>query len=147
MAAPAGAVTWLLANTSSGGISLLQHAATWLDPAANLLGLDGVILLAFFLGLPANEIVLPIIVMSYTAQSALTHPDGLNALQALLAAHGWHAGTAVAVMLFSLLHFPCSTTLWTVYRETGSPRWTLVAFFLPLGLAALVLFCLNLVLS
>jgi ferrous iron transport protein B len=147
MAAPAGAITWLLANTHLGGTSLLLRAADWLDRPARLLGLDGVVLLAFFLGLPANEIVLPIVVMTYLAEGALTYPDSLAALHALLTAHGWHLGTALSVMLFSLLHFPCSTTLWTIYRETRSLRWTAVAFFLPLTVATCVLVLLNLILA
>lgn len=145
MAAPAGAVTWVLANTHVGGVSLLTLLAGWLDVPARALGLDGVILLAFFLGLPANEIVLPIAVTTYLAGGFLTYPDSLAALHALLVAHGWDAERAVAVMLFSLLHFPCSTTLWTIYRETGSLRWTAVAFWLPLTVAVLVLAAVNLI--
>lgn len=144
MAAPAGAVTWILANTHVGGANLLTLLAGWLDAPARPLGLDGVILLAFFLGLPANEIVLPIAVTTYLAGGFLTYPDSLGALHALLTAHGWHTGTVLAVMLFSLLHFPCSTTLWTIYRETGSLRWTAVAFFLPLTVAVMVLGAVNL---
>ncbi|MGI6128741.1 MAG: nucleoside recognition domain-containing protein [bacterium] len=143
-AAPAGAITWLLANTNFGSGSLLSLAAAHLDGVARLLGLDGIILLAFFLGLPANEIVLPIIVMGYLAEGALLWPDSLSGLQQLLVAHGWTAKTTVLVMLFSLLHFPCSTTLWTILKETGSKLWTAVAFLMPLTLASAVLFILNL---
>lgn len=145
-AAPAGAVTWLLANTNFGSGSLLSIAATNLDSFARLLGLDGIILLAFFLGLPANEIVLPTVVMGYLAEGALLWPDTLMELQQLLVAHGWTGKTAVLVMVFSLLHFPCSTTLWTILKETGSRLWTAVAFFLPLVLACTVLFILNILL-
>ena len=139
-AAPAGAVTWILANTPLGSETMLSIAAGHLDKFARCLGLDGVILLAFFLGLPANEIVLPIVVMGYLAEGALLWPDSLSELQQLLVAHGWTAKTAILVMLFSLLHFPCSTTLWTIKKETGSKLWTAVAFLLPLTLACTVLF-------
>lgn len=142
-AAPAGAITWLLANTYLGSTSLLSVAATSLDKFACLLGLDGIILLAFFLGLPANEIVLPVIVMGYLAEGALLWPDSLAELQQLLIANGWTMKTAISVMLFSLLHFPCSTTLWTILKETGSKLWTAVAFLLPLTLACTVLFVFN----
>lgn len=145
-AAPAGAITWLLANTDLGRGSLLSITASHLDGFARLLGLDGIILLAFFLGLPANEIVLPIIVMGYLAEGALFWPDSLAELQQLLVAHGWTLKTAIFVMLFSLLHFPCSTTLWSILKETGSKLWTAVAFLLPLMLACTVLFILNLLL-
>ncbi|HHT71464.1 MAG TPA: ferrous iron transporter B [Firmicutes bacterium] len=145
-AAPAGAVTWILANTPLGSETMLSIAAGHLDKFARCLGLDGVILLAFFLGLPANEIVLPIVVMGYLAEGALLWPGSLSELQQLLVAHGWTAKTAILVMLFSLLHFPCSTTLWTIKKETGSKLWTAVAFLLPLTLACTVLFLLNLLL-
>ncbi|NMA55545.1 MAG: ferrous iron transporter B [Firmicutes bacterium] len=143
-AAPAGAITWLLANTYSGSESLLTLTAAYLDPVARLLGLDGIILLAFFLGLPANEIVLPIMLMGYLSAGALLWPDSLPLLQKLLIANGWTVKTAVFVMLFSLLHFPCSTTLWTIFKETGSKLWTAAAFLMPTALACSLLFVLNL---
>lgn len=144
MAAPAGAVTWLLANTRVHGSSLLGLLAGALEAPARALGLDGPVLLAFFLGLPANEIVLPVAVTTYLAEGALAYPDSLPSLHSLLAAHGWDARRALAFMLFSLLHFPCSTTLWTVYRETGSLRWTAAAFWIPLAVAVCVLLLLRL---
>ncbi|HKM39166.1 MAG TPA: nucleoside recognition domain-containing protein [bacterium] len=145
-AAPAGALTWILANSYWGPSSLLALAAAQLDNTAKLLGLDGTILLAFCLGLPANEIVLPTAVMGYLSEGALIWPESLIELRRLLLANGWTAKTAILVMLFSLLHFPCSTTLWTILKETGSRLWTAVAFLMPLTLACFVLYTLNLLL-
>ena len=129
VAAPAGALLWLLGRGGSG--SLLTRAAAFLDPAALPLGLDGAILLGFLLGLPANEIVLPVILMIYGAAGSLTAPETAAELGALLAAQGWTAWTAAAVMLFSLFHWPCSTTLLTIRKETGRWRWAGVAALLP----------------
>ena len=130
VAAPAGAVIWCLANITVGGQSLLAIGAAWLDPLGRLLGMDGVILAAFLLGFPANEIVLPLIVMAYTAGGTL--PDiSLTTLAPLLTAHGWTPVTALCVLLFSLLHFPCSTTCLTVRKETGSTFWAVLSAALP----------------
>ncbi len=137
VAAPAGVVIWVLANVSVGGTSLLLHAAAALDPIGRTLGLDGAILLAFVLGFPANEIVLPILIMEYTAGSHLTEL-GLPALHELLLAHGWTPVTALCMLLFSLFHWPCSTTCLTVWRETHSRRYTAVAILLPTLLGALL---------
>ena len=132
VAAPAGLVIWLLANTYSGELSLLAHFAAWLDPFARLLGLDGVILLAFVLGLPANEIVIPVMIMAYMACSGLTELP-LSALYQLLLAQGWTWTTAVSFLIFSLMHWPCSTTIITIYKETRSLKWTALAVALPAG--------------
>ena len=142
VAAPAGLVIWLMANITAGGTSLLAHCADFLDPAARLMGLDGVILMAFVLGFPANEIVIPIIIMAYTAQGTLTDFESVAQLRELFTAHGWTWTTAVSVMLFSLMHWPCSTTLLTVKRETGSLGWTALSAALPtaFGAAACILF-------
>ncbi|MBE6601465.1 MAG: ferrous iron transport protein B [Ruminococcaceae bacterium] len=131
VAAPAGAVLWLLANLSIGDTTLLAHCASFFDPFARLLGLDGVILLSFILGLPANEIVIPIMVMTYQATGILNEPSSLEELGTLLRANGWTATTAVCVLVFFLFHWPCSTTLLTIKRETGSVKWTAVAALLP----------------
>jgi ferrous iron transport protein B len=138
VAAPAGAVLWLLANLRPGGVSLLARCAAFLDPLARLLGMDGYILTAFILGFPANEIVVPIIIMSYMAAGALTGYGSLAQLHALFLSHGWTPLTAVCVMLFSLLHWPCGTTCLTIRKETQSAKWTLLAFVLPtaVGMAA-----------
>ena len=95
------------------------------------MGMDGVILTAFILGLPANEIVLPIILMAYTAQGSLTNFENMGQLKEILLLHGWTWKTAVCVLLFSLMHWPCSTTLITLYKETKSKWWTFVSAFLP----------------
>lgn len=140
VAAPAGAITWILANTSINGISLIDWFAAWLQPVGYAVGLDGYILLAFILGLPANEIVFPILIMSYLSQGSLTELDSLSALKALLVDHGWTWLTALNVLLFSLLHFPCATTLLTIKKETGSNKWTALSFFIPTAVAFLVTF-------
>ncbi|MBR6654221.1 MAG: ferrous iron transport protein B [Oscillospiraceae bacterium] len=139
VAAPAGLVIWLMANVSAGGVSLLNHCAGFLDPFARLMGLDGVILIAFILGFPANEIVIPIIIMAYTAQGSLLELDSTWQLRQLLIANGWTWSTAVSMVIFSLLHWPCSTALITAYRETLSRKWTALTALIPT--AAGVLLC------
>ena len=134
VAAPAGMVLWALANVHLGGVSLLTRCAAALDPLGHIMGMDGVLLLAFVLGFPANEIVLPIAVMGYLAQGSLSDALGLAQMHALLTANGWTWTTAVSAVLFFLLHWPCSTTLWTIRRETGSAKWTLLAALLPTAL-------------
>lgn len=140
IAAPAGLVIWTMANITVGDMSLLTHAASFLDPFARLLGLDGYILMAFVLGLPANEIVIPILIMSYMASGSLMELDRLSDLKLLLVAHGWTWLTGLCVMLFSLMHFPCGTTLWTIKRETQSFGWTLAAFAIPTAAGIIVCF-------
>ena len=141
VAAPAGLVIWLLANTQVEGASILAPCAARLNPFAQLMGLDGYILMAFILGLPANEIVIPILLMSYLSTGSLTEFESLSQLHTLLASHGWTWLTAVCVLLFSLMHWPCGTTLWTIRKETRSARWTLAAFLIPTvaGIAACML--------
>lgn len=131
VAAPAGLVIWLLANITVSGTTLLGYCAGFLDPFARFLGMDGVILLAFILGLPANEIVFPIIIMAYMASGSLVELDNLNTLRDLLVTNGWTWITAVNVMLFSLLHWPCSTTCMTIKKETQSLKWTAVSLVVP----------------
>ena len=131
IAAPTGLVIWLFANVSFNGITLLTHIASFLDPFATLMGLDGYILTAFILGLPANEIVLPIILMSYLSQGALIELDNISAIGEILRNNGWTIITGINVMIFRLLHFPCSTTLLTIKKETNSWKWTFLAFALP----------------
>ena len=142
VAAPAGLVIWLMANITAGGVSILAHCAAFLDPFARLMGLDGVILLAFILGFPANEIVIPIIIMAYTAQGSILELDGLAQMKDLFVQNGWTWVTAVSVMLFSLNHWPCSTTLLTIKKETGSLKWTALAAAIPtgVGVALCILF-------
>ncbi len=131
VAAPAGLILWLAANLTVGEASLLQHGAAFLDPFGRLLGMDGVILVAFILGFPANEIVLPIILMTYLAQGTLADTGSLTQIHQILTANGWTWVTALCTVLFSLFHWPCSTTLLTVKKETGSWGWTLLAAVLP----------------
>lgn len=131
MAAPAGAIIWLLANIMIGDVSLLIRAARFLDPAAYYLGLDGVILLAFILGLPANEIVVPILLMAYLSSGQMMEAGSLAELKEILVGNGWTWLTAVNTMLFCLLHWPCTTALLTMYKESGSFKWTAAAFLIP----------------
>ncbi len=131
IAAPAGLIIWLAANIHIGGTSILSAAADFLNPFARLIGLDGVILIAFILGFPANEIVLPIIIMAYLAEGTLVEFDSLTEMKALFVQKGWTLVTAVCTMLFSLFHWPCSTTILTIKKETGSMKWTALAAIMP----------------
>lgn len=140
VAAPAGALIWLMANITIGDATVLVHCAQFLDPFARLLGMDGVILLAFILGLPANEIVIPIMVMAYLSTGGLVEMENLQALRQLLIDNGWTWVTAVSVMLFSLMHWPCSTTCLTIKKETQSTKWMLVSFLVPTVVGILVCF-------
>ncbi len=137
IAAPAGLLIWLAANVYVGDISLLQHGAALLDPFARLMGLDGVILMAFILGFPANEIVVPIMLMAYLATGTLTDLTDLVQLRQVLVDNGWTWVTALCTVLFSLFHWPCTTTLLTIRKETGSWKWTAVAAVLPTALGVL----------
>ena len=130
-AAPAGLIIWALANIPLHGGSLLRAATDLLDPLARVFGLDGVLLTAFILGLPANEIVLPVAVMAYMQKGSVAALPALGELRALLTANGWTWATAACVITFSLFHWPCSTTLLTVKKETGSWGWTFAAMVLP----------------
>jgi ferrous iron transport protein B len=141
LAAPAGAVIWLLSHTTVGGTSLAARVAAWLDPLGRALGLDGVILLAYVIAIPANEIVVPTILMIYTGAGRMLDVESLTQLRELLVVdRGWTLLTAVCLMVFSVLHNPCSTTIWTIWKETRSARWTVVGTLLPLGLGVLVTF-------
>lgn len=131
VAAPAGLVIWLMANLTVGDATLLAHCSGFLDPFARLMGLDGVILLAFILGFPANEIVVPIIIMAYMSEGSIREISNLSVLRELLVANGWTWITAVSTMLFSLMHWPCSTTCLTIRKETQSLKWTAVSWLVP----------------
>jgi ferrous iron transport protein B len=131
VAAPAGLIIWVLANVSIDGLSLLARCAAFFDPFARLIGLDGFILMAFILGFPANEIVVPIIIMSYMTTGSILELDSLTQLHNLLVSHGWTWLTAVCTMLFSLMHWPCGTTCWTIKKETQSWKWTAVSVLVP----------------
>lgn len=131
VAAPAGLVIWLMANLSIDGVTILNITSNFLDPFAKVIGLDGVILLAFILGFPANEIVIPIMIMAYLASGSLIEMDNLVTLKSLLVENGWTWITAVNVMLFSLMHWPCSTTLLTIKKEANSWKWAIISFLVP----------------
>lgn len=145
VAAPAGLVIWLLANLHIGDASILAHCTEFLDPIAVWFGLDGTILLAFILGFPANEIVIPIILMSYLAQGSLVELDDLNALHTIFTEHGWTWVTALCTMCFSLFHFPCSTTVLTIWKETKSIAWTALSIALPTLCGLILCFLIHLV--
>lgn len=138
VAAPMGLVIWLLANITVGGVSIIAHAAELLGPIGRFFGMDGAILLAFILGIPANEIVLPILVLIYSAGSSVGTELGTGALIPVLAAEGWGPLTALTTAVFALFHWPCSTALLTVYKETKSFKMTLLAFLIPTVLGLLL---------
>ena len=151
-AVPAGAVIWLSSNVTIGDASIAEHAVEWLDPLGLLIGLNGVILLAYVVAIPANEIVIPTVLMltvltaggaaagTGTATGVMFELDSVEATGNLLRAGGWTLLTAVNLMLFSLLHNPCSTTIYTIYKETRSARWTTVASLLPVAMGIAVCF-------
>ena len=138
VAAPAGLLIWAAANITAGGVSVLTWLASFFQPLGALMGLDGFILLAFLLGFPANEIVVPCILMGYLSTGSLTDYGSLTELHTLLTAHGWTAATAICVLLFTLFHFPCGTTCLTVWRETKSAKWTALAITLPTAIGMLL---------
>jgi len=142
MAIPAGAVIWLLSNITVQGHSLTYWSSQALNPFGHAIGLDGVILLAYIIAIPANEIVVPAILMAYANADKMFELESMNELQALLVGQeGWTMLTAICLMLFSLLHNPCSTTIWTTWKETRSVKWTVLGALMPLALAFLVTFC------
>lgn len=145
VAIPAGIIIWLFANIQFNGISILTYVANFFDPFAKLMGLDGYILTAFILGLPANEIVLPIILMSYMQTGTLVNLEDNFAIGQILLQNGWTLITAINVMIFTLLHFPCSTTLMTIKKETGKWKWSLIAFALPTICGIIICMCTNLI--
>ena len=137
---PAGIIIWCMANIQVSGSSLLQVCSGFLDPFARIIGLDGVILMAFILGFPANEIVIPIMLMAYLAGGQMIEYESLASLKMILVDHGWTAVTALCTMLFSLLHFPCGTTCMTIWKETGSLKWTAAAILIPTAMGIIVCF-------
>ena len=131
-----------MANLKIGNVSVLSACSSFLDPIGRLMGMDGVILMAFILGFPANEIVIPIMIMAYMQTGVLTDMSSLMELKNLLLANGWTWITAVSMMLFSLMHWPCSTTMMTIKKETGSWKWSAVSFLVPtvMGIAVCMIF-------
>jgi len=144
-AVPAGAVIWIMANVTVGGQSLLLIAADFLDPLARLMGLDGVILIAFILGLPANEIVLPIIIMAYLSNDAIVDAFSVEQMREILTLNGWNSVTAISTLPFFLFHWPCSTTLMTIKKETNSLKWTAVSLLFPTVIGAVLCITINLI--
>lgn len=142
-AIPSGIIIWLAANIKVDGASLLNIAADFIDPFAKLFGLNGVILIAFILGFPANEIVIPIIIMAYTCSNTLVDISNLSTIKELFVSCGWSTLTAINLMLFSLFHWPCATTVMTIKKETGSISWTALALFLPTIIGFILCFITN----
>lgn len=145
VAIPAGLVIWIMANIKIGNISILTHSANFFDPLAKMISLDGYIFMAFILGFPANEIVIPIIIMSYMATGSITDISDLSELKNLLVNNGWTWVTAICVMLFSLMHWPCGTTCLTIKKETKSFKWTLISIIVPTIIGILSCFVVNIV--
>jgi ferrous iron transport protein B len=138
VAAPAAILTWVIANIQIGDNSVLLHIVHFFDPLGHAIGLDGYILMAFVIGLPANEIVLPILLMGYLSTGALVDVDSVQDLSQIFLNNGWTWLTALNMMLFSLLHYPCGTTLVNIYKETKSIKWTFWSFMIPTGIAIFV---------
>jgi len=143
VAIPSGIIIWLMANIKILDISILKYCSDFLGPFATLIGLDGIILMAFILGFPANEIVIPIVIMSYLCTGNITEFDSLEKLKTLLINNGWTWLTAICTMILSLFHFPCATTCWTIKKETGSLKWTLISIFLPTAIGIILCFAIT----
>ena len=143
VAAPAGLLIWCLANFTVSGETILYHLSEFLQPLGNILGMDGVILLGFILGFPANEIVIPVIIMCYMSSGTIMEMENMHALKLLLTDNGWNWVTALCTMIFILFHFPCSTTCLTIKKETGSLKWTAAAFILPTVCGAAICFIIS----
>lgn len=144
-AAPCGLIIWICANVSVGGATILAHVSGFLEPIGSVMGLDGVILLAFILGFPANEIVVPIIIMTYLAQGSIMDLSDTSQLFSLLTDNGWTIKTALCMIIFTLFHFPCATTCLTIRKETGSLKWTALSFILPTAVGMLLCMIINFV--
>ena len=145
VAAPAGLVIWLFANIGIDGTSILTLIANFLDPFAKIMGLDGYILTAFIFGIPANEIVLPIILMCYLNGNSLVNISDYAAIGEILINNNWTILTAINVMIFTVLHFPCTTTLLSIKKETGSFKWAALSFVLPTVCGILICMTTNFV--
>ena len=141
VAVPAGAITYILSNVMISDVSILAYAANFIDPFAKAIGLDGFIIIAFILGFPANEIVLPILLMAYLSKGSMLQFESIDQLRGILIDNGWTYLTLINTMLFSLLHFPCATTVWTIKKETGSIKWTILSVLMPTAIAIVVCFC------
>ena len=140
VAFPSGIIIWLVSNLTLGGEPLIQYLVSFLDPLGKVMGLDGTMLSAFLLGIPANEIILPIALMMYTSGGVLTSNESFLSIGSILCANGWTITTAICAVVFFLMHWPCSTTLMTIQKESGSFKWSAVSFLLPtlFGMAACI---------
>ena len=143
VAAPAGAIIWLTANIEAGDTSILNHMTAFLEPFGRAIGVDGVIITAFILGFPANEIVIPVMLMCYMSTGTLTDYTSLSQLHETLSGCGWTIQTAFCVLTLCMFHFPCGTTCLTIKKETGSLRWTALAFIIPTVTGICLCFLLN----
>lgn len=143
VAAPAGILIYLITNIIIGNNTILNLLSNYLEPIGNLMGLDGVILLSFILGFPANEIVMPIMLMTYLGTGTLTDYDSLSSLKTILLDNGWEFSTAICFLIFTLFHFPCSTTILTIKKETNSWGWTILAFVLPFIIGIILCILVN----
>lgn len=143
IAIPAGALIWILGNIQINNMSLLNYIANFLNPFAQTIGLDGVILISFILGFPANEIVIPIMLMIYLSTGQIIEFESLESLRKILIENGWTIKTAICMLIFSLCHFPCSTTCLTIKKETGSFKWMILAIFLPTIIGIALCFLVN----
>ncbi|MEG0823688.1 MAG: nucleoside recognition domain-containing protein, partial [Erysipelotrichaceae bacterium] len=147
VAIPAGIIIFIIGNVYIDNISLLNYIANILEPIGNIMGLDGIILLAFILGFPANEIVMPIIIMGYLAKGTMIDISDLNILKQLLLDNGWTLVTAINTMIFSIVHFPCATTLLTIKKESKSIKWTILSFILPTIIGIIICYIINIILG
>ena len=143
VAAPAGLIIWLLANLSIGNSTLLVHISEFLNPLGHILGMDGVILLGFILGFPANEIVLPVILMCYTSAGTIIEASDTQMLRNILTDNGWNCITALCMIIFTIFHFPCSTTCLTIKKETGSLKQTAAAIAVPTAAGVIICFLIS----
>lgn len=140
---PAGALIWILQNIVVGDMTLLSLFSNLLEPLGSIMGLSGAILAAFLLGIPANEIVIPILLMYYSQSGMLVESSGITELGEILRNNGWTTITALCAILFSLNHFPCATTLWTIAKETKSIKWTTISFLLPTVVGVIICVMIN----
>ena len=145
VAIPAGVVIWLSANISVGDSTLIDIFSNLLNPVGVLLGMDGIILLAFILGFPANEIVIPIMMMGYLSNSHLVDISSINTMKSILLSNGWTIKTALCTLVFILFHFPCSTTILTIKKEINSVKWTIISFILPLFIGIILCLIINVI--
>ena len=144
IAVPAGIIIFLIANITINNITILSHITNFLDGFAKIFGLDGVIITSFILGVPANEIVIPIMLMGYSNLSVMTEYSSLEVLKNIFVTNGWTNITCICVIVFSLLHFPCATTLLSIYKETNSKKWTIASILIPLSLGLILCYIINL---